>query len=450
VAQQDQSLTEGSIFQAVRTLAVPSILANLLQNFYAVVEIFFIGKLGPESIAAVSLGGVVIDVLWTMIAGLSLGFRALISRAAGARNLAQATHISNQVILLVLFISIPLGILGGLYARPITIFLGAEPQVVPAATLYFRLIIVSAFIYLLTHTAAAVLYALGEARIPARAMLLMTLITLGLEPLLIFGWGPIPGFGVAGAAINLMVCYAAAAIYLISVLARGYRGVKLSFRAMRVDWPLVLKIFRIGLPRSFQRSFRAFAEIAMIRIVAGFGTHTLAAYGVAMRIGVLVNSPGWAMASVASTLVGQNLGAHKPRRAERSAWLATVVYGGILVLVTLCFLFFGAKIVGFFNKDPEVVLRGARILHLTSPFYSFLALAMVLGGALGGSGDTVPPMIISAVSLSGMQVAAAMILPRLFGLHEDGLWLAISLGLVVWGTSTAVWFRIGRWKTKVL
>ena len=450
MGQQDQSLTEGPVFRAVWVLAIPTVLGNVLQNLHTVVDIFFIGKLGPESIAAVALGGVVIDVLWTVISGLSLGFRAFISRAAGARNLAEATHVSNQAILMVFLISVPLAIIGGFYARPIIIFLGAEPQVVPAATLYFRVIISSAFLYLLTHTASAILHALGEARIPAQAMFLITLITLTLEPLLIFGWGPVPGFGVAGAAITLVICYSAAGAYLISVLVRGHRGVKISFRGMRADWPVILKIFKIGLPRSFQRSFRAFADIAMIRIVAGFGTPTLAAFGVAMRITTLVNSPGWAMAGVASTMVGQNLGARKPQRAERSAWLATMVYGTILVLVTLVFLFFGLEIVGFFNKDPDVVMRGARLLQLTSPFYSFLALAMVLGGALGGSGDTFAPMVISAISLSGIQVAAALILPNLFGLQETGLWLAISLGLVAWGTGTGIWFYLGRWKAKVL
>jgi putative MATE family efflux protein len=444
------SLTEGSVIQAVRVLAVPTIVGNLLQNLHTVIDIYFIGKLGPESIAAVSLGGVVIDVLWTVIAGLSLGFRALISRAAGAKNLEQAAHIANQAILLVFLISIPLAIAGAIYARPITIFLGAEPAVVPVATIYFRVIIGSAFLYLTTHTASAILHALGEARIPAQAMLLITVITFSLEPLLIFGWGPVPGFGVAGAAMTLVACYTVAGSYLFFVLARGHRGVKLSFQDMRADWPLLVKILKIGLPRTFQRSFRAFGDIAMIKIVAGFGTHTLAAYGVAMRIVTLVNSPGWAMASVASTMVGQNLGAKKPERAEKSAWLATAIYGAILFVVTLVFLFFGSKIVGFFNNDPEVVARGARLLHLTSPFYSFLALAMVLGGALGGSGDTVPPMVISAISLSGVQVAAALVLPQLFGLNENGLWLAISLGLLTWGGGTALWFHRGRWKQKVL
>jgi putative MATE family efflux protein len=281
-------------------------------------------------------------------------------------------------------------------------------------------------------------------------MLMITMITLGLEPLLVFGSGPVPGFGIAGAAMTLVVCYMATRAYLVSVLLSGYRGVKISFRAMRPDWPLLLKIIKIGLPRSFSRSFRAFTDIAMVKIVAGFGTDTLAAYGVAARLLWLVYSPGWAMAGVASTMVGQNLGAKKPDRAEKSAWVATLVYGSILFVVTLVFLFSGPEIVRFFNQDLEVVQTGGRLLRITAPFYTFLALAMVLGGALGGSGDTFAPMVISAIALAGVQVSSALILPHLFGLEENGLWLSISLGLVFWGTATAVWFRIGKWKTKVL
>lgn len=448
--EQSQSLTEGPIFWSVRVLAIPTIVGNLLQNLHTIVDIFFIGRLGPEAIAAVSLGGVVIDVLWTTISGLSLGFRAFISRAVGAKNSVEASHVSNQAVLLAFLISVPLGTTGVLFARPVVVFLGAEPSVAPAATVYFQIIIASASLYLLTHTAAAILHALGEAKIPAQAMLLITLITLTLEPFLIFGLGPFQGFGVAGAAITLVVCYAAASGYLFTVLARGHKGTKISFRGMRVDWYLLWKIFKIGLPRAFQRSFRAFADIAMIKIVAGFGTRTLAAYGVAARILVLVHSPGWAMAGVASTLVGQNLGAQKPERAERSAWLAFLVYASILAVIAFIFLSSGSAIVGFFNKDPEVIRQGTMLLQITSPFYIFLALAMVLGGALGGSGETVPPMVISAISLAGVQVLAALILPYVFGLRENGLWLAICCGLTAWGSGTAIWFRRGRWKQKVL
>jgi putative MATE family efflux protein len=379
-----------------------------------------------------------------------LGFRAFISRAAGAKNSVDATHVSNQAILLAFLISVPLGITGAFFAKPIVVLLGAEPSVVPAAVVYFQIIISSASFYLLTHTAVAILHALGEAKIPAQAMLLITVITVTLEPFLIFGLGPFQGFGVAGAAITLIVCYAAASACLFTVLARGHRGVKISLRGMRVDWPLLWKIFKIGLPRSFQRSFRAFADIAMIKIIAGFGTHTLAAYGVAMRLLVLVHSPGWAMAGVASTLVGQNLGAQKPERAERSAWLAFLVYASILAVIAIIFLSFGSAIIRFFNNDREVIRQGTRFLQITSPFYIFLGLAMVLGGALGGSGDTVPPMVISAISLAGVQVLAALVLPSLFGLRENGLWLAICCGLTAWGTGTVIWFHRGHWKLKVL
>jgi putative MATE family efflux protein len=426
------------------------VLGNLLQNLFNLVEMFYVGRLGSQAIAAVSIGGIVIDVLWTFITGVGMGFRALISRAAGANRLDEAAHVAHQAILLSLLVSVPLALVGGIFARRITILLGAAPSVVPEGTLYFRVVILSASLFLLTHAASGILHALGEARIPTRAMLLITILTVTLEPLLIFGLGPFPALGVSGAAASLVLCYAAACIYLLRVLVLGYGGVKLSRTSLRADGKILWKIFQIGLPRAFQRSFRAITAIAMVRIVASYGTKTLAAYGIAMRIYILILSPGWGMSGVASTLVGQNLGAQKPHRAEQSAWAATLLYALVVLCLSMIFFFFGPEVVGLFTRDPDVVELCARLLRITSPFYVFLALAMVLGGALGGSGDTVPPMVITAVSLAGVQIGAAIILPGLFHLRENGVWLAISCGLTVWGAATAAWFHLGRWKSKVL
>ena len=447
---QSRNLTEGPIFRSVWFLAVPMVIGSLLQNFSSVADIYFVGKLGAEAVAAVSIGGIVLDVLWTFISGTSMGFRALISRAVGANNFGEASHVAQQGVFLSVFVSLPIVILGGMFARPITIMLGAEPAVVPLATAYFRIIIMSASLYLLAHSIMAILQGAGEARVPARAMLLVTLLTLIFEPILVFGWGPVPSLGVAGAAVSVILCYVGATSYLFFVLFRGCRGIQLSFHSIRVDWTMLWRILRISIPRSFQRSFRALSAIAMIRIVAGFGTHTLAAYGIVIRILIIVLSPGWGMASVASTLVGQNLGAHKPDRAEKSAWAAFFIYAAILLFFTTVFLFFGDNVLGLFNRDPEVIRQGTRLLQIISPFFIFLAAAMVLGAALGGSGDTFAPMVITAVSLAGVQIGAALFLPHVLGLQENGLWIAISCGFLVWGSSMALWFHRGRWKEKVV
>ncbi len=448
--EQTRNLTEGPILRAVLFLGIPMVIGSLLQNFSSVADIYFVGKLGPEALAAVSIGGVVIDILWTFISGTNLGFRALISRAVGGRRFEEASHVAHQGLIVTLLVSVPIAVVGGIFARPITILLGAGPAVVPLATVYFRIIILSASIYLLTHSLSTILQAAGEAKIPTRAMLLVTLLTLTFEPLLIFGWGPVPALGVAGAAMGFILCYIFACAYLLAVLSHGHSGIKISLRSMRIDRTMIWKILRIGIPRSFQRSFRAFAAIAMLRIVAGFGTRTLAAYGVGIRIFVLVLAPGWGLTSVTSTLVGQNLGAHKPQRAERSAWTAFIVYGLIISLFTAVFVPFGDTIIGLFNRDPEVIRQGASLLKITSPFFLFLALAMIMGAALSGSGDTIPPMLITAIAQAGIQIGAALVLPSVFNLQEDGLWWAISCGFIAWGSGMVFWFRRGRWKEKVL
>ncbi|NIO07305.1 MAG: MATE family efflux transporter, partial [Deltaproteobacteria bacterium] len=403
MTERTNNLTEGPILRAVLVFGIPMVFASLLQNVSSVADIYFVGKLGAEALAAVSIGGVVIDILWTFISGTNLGFRALISRAVGARHFDEASHVAHQGIIVTLLVSVPIAVVGGIFARPITILLGAEPSVVPLATVYFRIIIVGASIYLLTHALSTILQAAGDARVPTQAMLLVTLLTLTLEPLLIFGWGIVPALGVPGAAVGLILVYVLTCAYLVTVLFHGHKGIQISLRAFRIDRDMIWKILKIGIPRSFQRSFRAFAAIAMLRIVAGYGTHTLAAYGVGIRIFVLVLAPGWGLASVASTLVGQNLGANKPRRAEMSAWVTFVVYGLIISLFTAVFLPFGDSIMGLFNRDPEVIRQGARLLRITSPFFLFLALAMIMGAALGGSGDTIPPMLITAMAQAGVQ-----------------------------------------------
>jgi len=443
-----QRLTEGSIIRNIWVIAWPLTLSHLLLATYHVVDMYFVAKLGAVAIATVVMGGTISNIIWMIMAGLGTSIRAMISRFIGAKQEKAAAEVAAQSLLLSLMLGALIGLFGSLFAQPILVLLGAEPEVLSLGVAYIRILAIGEGLStLLMHSCKAILEGAGNAKTPMRILIYSNLVNMALLPLLIFGWGPIPPLGVNGAAWATIIAEFWGAILFLRFLGATTIGPEI-FRRLRPDGPTLRRMIRIAFPRSLQRGLEVLTAVILIRLVADFGTVAVAVYGIGFRLDLALKSPGWGLGTAADTLVGQSLGALKPGRAEKSAWLVAGIYVLLNGVVGLLFIFIPEKVMAFFTIDPEVIRLGVPFLQIMYWAFIFMAVGMIFERALGGSGDTVSPLVITAIGLMGLKIPLALLLPHFMGLGVLGLWLAIALSYATWGVGMALWFHRGGWKQK--
>jgi putative MATE family efflux protein len=278
--------------------------------------------------------------------------------------------------------------------------------------------------------------------------MLSALINIVADPLLIFGLGPFPRLEIKGAAIATVIARGIGMFIILFILIKGYSYIKISLKNIKLKFDIIWRITKIAIPGSIQMGIRSVSGLIMMSIVVVYGTCALAAYGIGLRIVMIVMMPGFGLGAATATLVGQNLGAKQPQRAEKTAWIALIFYEVIMIVVGFLFYIFAAKIIYVFNNNPEVIREGVSFLRIVTLSYVFLAMGIVLHQSLHGAGDTVPPMIITAISLLGVRIPLALFLPKFFPLNTQGIWLAYALSTVLEGSVVAFWFKAGRWKRK--
>lgn len=439
-------LTEGSILRALGVLAMPMLMGALLQNLQSVIDLFWVGRLGPVAIAAVAMGGTVMMVLFPMLMGISTGTVAIIARAIGAGDRGEASAAAGQSLTLALVVGVISGMAGGGVSDALLRLLGASPAVVADGGAYLRISLVGSFTAFMLFIANAALQGAGDAMTPMLVMALANVLNLVLDPLFIFGLGPVPRMGVQGAALATVLAQSIAALVSTWVLLRGKSSLHVRLTQCWPQLGMTWRILRIGIPGTGQMLSRSLMGLVMMWIVATCGTAAVAAYGTGMRLHIMILMPAFATGGAVATLVGQNLGAGKPDRARLSGWLATWLNVAFMVLAALVLAFFAPAIIGVFNNTPEVVQIGAHYLRIVSPFYVFAALGIVLGRGLNGAGDTVAPMVFTIFSLWVLQVPLAIWLARVWQPATHGIWWAMVVGMVAHGLLVAVWFETGRWK----
>ncbi len=441
-------LTQGKISRNLLKLAWPMILGNLLQNFFNLVDMIFVGRLGPDAIAAVSLSGILMMVVWTAISGLSIGTTAMVSRFFGAKDYRQTKIMANQTLFLGLITSVVLGILGIFWPEPPLVLLGASKEVIHLSVPYIRVVFGGTFTLIITFLICAIFRGIGDAVTPVKIWTIATVLNIILDPLLIFGLGPFPRLGVLGAAIATVFGQGIGLLIAIYALLKGMSYIRIEWRKFRLDFNMVWRIVKIAVPGSMNGFFRSVSSLILMRFVAVYGTIAIAAYGIGLRLLLMVMMPGWAIGSAAATLVGQNLGARKPERAEKSGWLATFLYGAFLTATGLLLFIFAKPVISIFNTEPEVVKTGATYLRIISVSFPFIALGIVPGMSLGGAGDTKSTMYVIGFSLLLFQISVAIYLPTLGNLGLSGIWLAICSSYILQGILMAIVFHFGAWRQK--
>jgi putative MATE family efflux protein len=417
-------------------------------NVIQVLDTYWVGQLGSAALAAVTIGVSIRWVVTSLAAGLGVGGLAVVARRFGERDRAAANHAAWQTILLALIVSSLLGGLGFLLARPLLLLLGAEPEVLPLGLPYLRISFGGQFTLILVWAINALLRGAGEARLAMIVRILAMAVNVALEPILVFGWGPVPPLGCSGSAWALVLGFGAGLVLQMVMLLSGRARIAINLRSLGPDFPLMGQIFSIALPSTLQMTLRASSRLAIVALVGLYGTFATAGYGVANRMLLIALVPAFGLGNAGGTLIGQNLGAGRPLRAERSAWWVTG-YCTAYMAVAAALLFISARpLVSMFDATSRVVEIGARCLRVVGPSIIASGIGVVLARAFDGAGNTRPAMVINLVSLWGIEVPVAYALSRWLGLGVNGVWWGRAAANLGNGLLFALWFRRGRWKER--
>jgi putative MATE family efflux protein len=442
----DRDLTRGSLHRAIWYLAPAMMLETGIMNVAQILDTYWVGRLGSAALAAVTISITVRWVLNSLANGLGIGGMAVVARRIGERNQGAAEHATWQTILLGLFVSLTIGGAGLLVARPLLVLLGAEPEVLPLGLDYLHIAFGGLFTLVLVFVINAMLRGAGEARLAMTVLFLSTATTVVLEPLLVFGLGPFPRLEVAGSAWANVLGFGAGLALQVVILIRGRARIGIDWTKLRPDLPLMGQIVRIALPSTVQMTLRSSSRLLILGLIGIYGTAVTAGYGVANRLLLVALIPGFGLGNAAGTLVGQNLGALRADRAERTAWWVSAYSAGYMVVLALILFVWARPLITVFDADPQVVETGVDTLRIVAPTMIASVVGVVLARGFDGAGNTVPAMAVNLVTLWGLEVPVAFGLSRWLGVGVVGVWWGRAVANLANGAAFALWFRRGRWK----
>jgi putative MATE family efflux protein len=441
----------GPIPRALFTLAVPIILANLLQTGYQLTDAFWVGRLGASAVAAISVSFPVTFLVIALGSGLAMAGATLSAQYMGAGRQDLVDHVAAQTMLMVVVTSLVFGAIGFALAPQLLRLLGVAPDVYAGALGFLRVSFVGILFVFTYAMFQALMRGVGQTRVPLLIVGGTVLLNFLLDPLFIFGWGPIPGQGVMGAAIATLITQALAACAGVAIFLRGRHGIHLAWRGFTPDPAYLKRAFFLGVPGSIELSTRALGLMIMSFLVASFGTLTIAAYGVGSNILQIVTIPVMGMSMAVSTLVGQNIGAGNVERAARAAAFGAVVSFALLTLVGALAWFLAPWLVGFFiPEDADVIREGARFVRVMCLAWGGIGIQLCIVAAFRASGNMLMAMVIAMVSQWMIQFPLAYVLAKHTTLGAQGLWWSFPITNIAVALVSVAWFARGSWKDKRL
>lgn len=446
VSGKETEFTSGSIRKAIFMLSIPMILEMLMESIFALVDIAYVSKVSVNAVATIGLTESVITLIYALAIGLSMAATAVVARRIGEKDVDGARIAAVQAIGLGVLVSIVFGIVGIIYAKEILFLMGGEPDLVAEGFGYTQFLIGGNITIMLLFLINAIFRGAGNASIAMWTLVLSNGLNIILDPIFIFGLGPIPEYGVTGAAIATNIGRGTAVLFQLGILFFGWGKIRLVLKDLVLNLKVMVNLIRVSIGGIAQFLIGTSSWVFLMRIMSEFGSEVLAGYTIAIRVMMFTLMPSWGMSNAAATLVGQNLGAKQPERAEISVW-KTGKYNAIFMgTVSLAYLIFAKQIISWFNATPSVVENGALCLQVIALGYVFYAYGMVVSQAFNGAGDTKTPTKINLISFWLFQLPLAYVAAMVLGWGAKGVFIAITLAEVLLAIIAMVWFKKGNWK----
>src|SRR2546425_251235 len=446
----EQDYTRGSIGRAIFLLAIPMVLEMAMESIFAVTDVFFVGRLGPDAVATIGLTESMLTLVYALAIGLGIGTTAVVARRVGEKDRDGAAHAAVQAIALGVAGAVFLGSLGVAFAPRLLALMGASPAVLRIGSGYTRVMLGGEATIVVLFVVNAVFRGAGDAAIAMRVLWLANAINIVLGPCFIFGLGPFPELGVPGAAVATTIGRGTGAIYAISRLLRPGSRIAVHERHLRINVPVMRTVARLSGSGALQSIVGMASWIGLVRIVATFGSQALAGYTIGIRIIIFALLPSWGMSNAAATMVGQALGAGDPDRAERSVWRACLYNLVFLSAIGLGFVVAARPIVSAFTSDPQVLAYGTQCLRIIAAGFAFYAYGMVLSQSFNGAGDTATPTMLNLIVFWLWELPLAWALAVVLGMGPRGTFFAVAISFSTLAVAAGTIFRRGRWKRIVV
>jgi putative MATE family efflux protein len=438
---QEQDYTQGSIRRAVFLLAIPMMLELCLESIFAVVDMYFVGKLGANAIATVGMTESVMFLVYSVAMGISIAATAIVARRVGEKNPEAAAHAGAQAVVLSVVVAAVFSLIGVLFPAEILTLMGAKPEVVAEGAGFTRTMFGGAVVVVLIFVINGVFRGAGDAAMAMKSLWLASIVNIILCPILIHF------FGLVGAAMATVLARGMGVLYQVYHLQAGRGAVRFSLQRFRIDMEIMRSIVSVALPATFQNIAASGSWVVLVRLIAETsGTAASAGYQIAIRNMMFFLMPAWGLSNAAATLVGQNLGAKQPQRAEESVMLAAKYNLAFMSIVTVLFVFAATPIVSVFTQDAEVLRYGAQALQIVGSGFIFYALGMVMIAALNGAGDTKTPTIISIIGFWIFQIPFAYFLAKGLDLRSTGAIIAVPAAETLIALVAFYYFKKGTWK----
>jgi putative MATE family efflux protein len=446
VTGSEKEFTTGSINRAIFLLSIPMILEMAMESLFAVVDIYFVSHLGVNAITTVGLTESVLTLVYTGAMGLSMAATAMIARRTGEKNPDAAAHAAMQSIYPGLLVSLLVSMAGIFFAKDILLLMGAAKEVADYGYVYTKILLGGNIVIILLFLINGIFRGAGDAALAMRALWIANGLNILLCPLLISGWGPVPAFGLKGAAIATFIGRGIGVGYQLYHLVKGNDLIRITRKHLAPAFGVMWSILKIAGGAAAQMLIASASWIFLVRIIAYFGKDAVAGYTIAIRVIIFTILPAWGMANAAAALVGQNLGARQPERAETSAWRAAFFNMLFLGMVAIIFMAAAPAIITLFTHEPTVVDYAVECIRLMSAGYIFYAYGMVLTQSFNGAGDTRTPMLINLFSMWMWQMPLAWALAIWLKMGASGVFWAIPISESTGAIAAIILFRRGTWK----
>lgn len=444
-----RDFTEGSILIGLIVLSIPMILEMSMESLFAIVDTFFVAKLGAESIAVVGLTESVLALIYAVGIGLSIGATATVARRVGEKDLEGAARTATHAVYLGVIVSVLMGMAGVIFAPSIFGLLKAEPSVIELGTPFMRIMLGTSIVIVFLFLLNGIFRGAGDATIALRVLIIANGLNILFCPLFIFGIGPFPELGVTGAAVATVCGRGTGVLYALwSLFIRENGRLHVRRDHWKFDPDLLVSLMRLSSTAVLQFLIATASWTGLIRIIAVFGSVALAGYQIGLRVIIFVLLPAVGLANAAATLVGQNLGAGKPERAERSVWIAGGINAALLGVAGLSFVFFSDLVISVFTTDPAISAYGRDCLRIVGYGYAFYGLGMVIETSFNGAGDTWTPTYLNLFIFWLFEIPLAYLLADYYGWGPQGVFWAITIAFSLLAVASALLFKRGKWKSK--